>query len=288
MTRQTGRFERRGGIPAAPGLAMLAGLMLTGLGGCGSVSALNPFGPGDDALPANRVPVSQVQPRQVQGGGGMRMLRCASTNGNYAFCPGDTSTGVQLFQQRSETPCVINQSWGFDSRGIWVDRGCAADFQLGNAAQAFQQPAQPAQPTALAPMSPPPQPQAPAAPEPAPVQPPQPAIAGAATGGLNNVRREPSYQFGSQAEDAAVRVCKTYANEKARSFDAESAHIDRVLRVSALSSRIMEVQAYVRLNWSDRIRRKARKLDIDINDVIFVKCQVRENQVLEFKFNKPV
>jgi len=56
------------------------------------------------------------------------IITCSSNNGKRNYCPADTSRGVQLSQQRSGSPCVQGQTWGFDRRGIWVDRGCRADF----------------------------------------------------------------------------------------------------------------------------------------------------------------
>jgi hypothetical protein len=47
------------------------------------------------------------------------------------FCRVDTRGGVRLVRQRSESPCYQGSTWGWDRRGIWVDRGCRADFALG-------------------------------------------------------------------------------------------------------------------------------------------------------------
>jgi hypothetical protein len=55
-------------------------------------------------------------------------ITCSSNNGRRVFCPANTSRGVQLTNQRSGSPCVQGQTWGFDGRNIWVDRGCRADF----------------------------------------------------------------------------------------------------------------------------------------------------------------
>ena len=55
-------------------------------------------------------------------------ITCSSNNGRRVYCPANTSRGVQLITQRSGSPCVQGQTWGFDNRGIWVDRGCRADF----------------------------------------------------------------------------------------------------------------------------------------------------------------
>jgi hypothetical protein len=35
---------------------------------------------------------------------------------------------VRILKQRSESPCNQGYSWGFDRGGVWVDRGCRADF----------------------------------------------------------------------------------------------------------------------------------------------------------------
>ena len=37
---------------------------------------------------------------------------------------------VQLLKQRSDSACRQGYSWGYDRRGIWVDHGCRADFQI--------------------------------------------------------------------------------------------------------------------------------------------------------------
>jgi hypothetical protein len=55
-------------------------------------------------------------------------MTCASDDGRRHYCPVNTSRGVRLVNQRSKTACVQGSSWGFDRRGVWVDRGCRADF----------------------------------------------------------------------------------------------------------------------------------------------------------------
>jgi Protein of unknown function (DUF3011) len=61
------------------------------------------------------------------GGGGVT-ITCSSNNGKRNYCPANTSRGVRLSNQRSGSPCVQGQTWGYDNRSIWVDRGCRADF----------------------------------------------------------------------------------------------------------------------------------------------------------------
>lgn len=65
------------------------------------------------------------------GNGGGQRVTCSSDNGKRNRCNVNTSRGVQMVNQRSGSPCVQNQTWGYDQRGIWVDRGCRADFVAG-------------------------------------------------------------------------------------------------------------------------------------------------------------
>jgi hypothetical protein len=58
-------------------------------------------------------------------------LTCASNNGRYRYCRADTQNRVQLVRQMSGSRCNQGYSWGFDYRGIWVDRGCRAEFVYG-------------------------------------------------------------------------------------------------------------------------------------------------------------
>jgi DUF3011 family protein len=63
-------------------------------------------------------------------------VSCSSDDGSKKYCVADTKQGVQLAKQRSDAPCKQGVSWGFDDRGIWVDRGCGGEFTLGVAAPA--------------------------------------------------------------------------------------------------------------------------------------------------------
>jgi hypothetical protein len=72
-----------------------------------------------------------------QGGGNYRppvsggTITCSSDDGRRHYCNADTRGGVTLLNQRSGSPCSQGSTWGYDQRGIWVDRGCRADFRLG-------------------------------------------------------------------------------------------------------------------------------------------------------------
>lgn len=58
-------------------------------------------------------------------------VACASNDMRRHSCPADTRGGVRLIKQRSEAKCILNQTWGYDAHGIWVDHGCRAEFDLG-------------------------------------------------------------------------------------------------------------------------------------------------------------
>ncbi len=63
-------------------------------------------------------------------GGPGRIVNCSSEDGRRNYCSADTRRGVVLVQQRSGSPCRQGSTWGYDRRGIWVDRGCRADFRV--------------------------------------------------------------------------------------------------------------------------------------------------------------
>ncbi|HXH03617.1 MAG TPA: DUF3011 domain-containing protein [Candidatus Competibacteraceae bacterium] len=60
-----------------------------------------------------------------------RFVDCESYEERQAFCRVDTRGGVRLVEQYSNSPCVEGRTWGYDRRGIWVDRGCRARFAIG-------------------------------------------------------------------------------------------------------------------------------------------------------------
>ncbi|MCE3004458.1 MAG: DUF3011 domain-containing protein [Xanthomonadaceae bacterium] len=63
-----------------------------------------------------------------------RVVVCASENFRYQVCEVNTRGGVALVSQFSRAECVEGRSWGYDRRGIWVDQGCAAQFEVGGGA----------------------------------------------------------------------------------------------------------------------------------------------------------
>jgi hypothetical protein len=60
------------------------------------------------------------------------IVSCDSSGGGYRHCRADTRNGVVLLRQYSGSPCILDRTWGYDHRGIWVDEGCRAEFALGS------------------------------------------------------------------------------------------------------------------------------------------------------------
>jgi hypothetical protein len=59
-------------------------------------------------------------------------LTCSSDDGQRRFCSTNFNniSGAELLRQLSGSPCIQGQTWGFDPRGVWVDRGCRAEFRV--------------------------------------------------------------------------------------------------------------------------------------------------------------
>jgi hypothetical protein len=61
-----------------------------------------------------------------------RTVRCESQDNRTVYCGVDTSGGVSLVQQNSQSSCVRGRTWGADGRGIWVSRGCRGTFAISD------------------------------------------------------------------------------------------------------------------------------------------------------------
>ena len=57
-------------------------------------------------------------------------VRCESRDNRRQYCDANTRDGVRLSRQLSRSACDYGATWGYDRRGIWVDHGCRADFEL--------------------------------------------------------------------------------------------------------------------------------------------------------------
>src|SRR6476469_6702214 len=53
-------------------------------------------------------------------GGGDRTMRCSA----------DTRNGVRMVRQMGNARCIEGYTWGYNEQGVWVDRGCQAEFVL--------------------------------------------------------------------------------------------------------------------------------------------------------------
>lgn len=66
---------------------------------------------------------------QMYGPG--QTLTCSSDDGRRHYCNVNTFGNIRLTRQISGTPCIQGQTWGYDRQGVWVDRGCRAEFFVG-------------------------------------------------------------------------------------------------------------------------------------------------------------
>ena len=58
---------------------------------------------------------------------------CESRDGRRHRCAADTLGQITLGRQITrDSNCVEGRTWGSDSRGIWVDRGCRAEFLIAD------------------------------------------------------------------------------------------------------------------------------------------------------------
>lgn len=63
-------------------------------------------------------------------------LVCESNNGRRVYCETDMrGREPRLVRQISGSPCRQGETWGWDRRGIWVDRGCRAEFAFDRASE---------------------------------------------------------------------------------------------------------------------------------------------------------
>jgi hypothetical protein len=56
-------------------------------------------------------------------------LTCEADGDRRQYCEADTRRGVRML--RGSRECREGSTWGYDGRGVWVDRGCRAEFEVG-------------------------------------------------------------------------------------------------------------------------------------------------------------
>ena len=58
---------------------------------------------------------------------------CESRDGRRHRCAADTLGQITLGRELTRNrKCVADRTWGYDSKGIWVDRGCRAEFLIAD------------------------------------------------------------------------------------------------------------------------------------------------------------
>ena len=67
-----------------------------------------------------------VRPLQALDG----LVTCESADGRRKECAADTSAGVQIVRELSDAECSFGRQWGYDAKGIWVTKGCRAEFAI--------------------------------------------------------------------------------------------------------------------------------------------------------------
>jgi hypothetical protein len=72
-------------------------------------------------------PVAPAAPIPAPQGG---LIACESRDYQYTFCPTGPLRVAELVNQLSQSPCQYGQTWGYQNQGIWVDRGCSAEFAI--------------------------------------------------------------------------------------------------------------------------------------------------------------
>ncbi len=60
----------------------------------------------------------------------VQTVYCESGDMKRHWCSEGIGRTVRLIRQRSKARCVQGRTWGVDGSGIWVDRGCSADFEI--------------------------------------------------------------------------------------------------------------------------------------------------------------
>jgi hypothetical protein len=75
--------------------------------------------------------VPSSAPAQPGYGGGGPRITCSSNDGRRNWCDIGRARDAQLVRQISGSACIRDSTWGVDRRGLWVDRGCRAEFIIG-------------------------------------------------------------------------------------------------------------------------------------------------------------
>ena len=86
------------------------------------------YGYGNDAAPETPVeqPITDYNDQRI-----VKTLRCESNDEGYKFCTADGSVRrARMVRQLSGSACTETKTWGWKSDGVWVDKGCRAEFEV--------------------------------------------------------------------------------------------------------------------------------------------------------------
>jgi len=61
---------------------------------------------------------------------GQSVFTCSSDDMGYHTCRVGPNDGIRMVRQRSDSACIAGQTYGMARDGVWVDRGCRADFEV--------------------------------------------------------------------------------------------------------------------------------------------------------------
>jgi hypothetical protein len=68
--------------------------------------------------------------RDRDRGNNVQTVYCESGDMKRHWCSEGIGARVSLVRKRSDSPCIQGRTWGTGRNGIWVDRGCRADFEV--------------------------------------------------------------------------------------------------------------------------------------------------------------
>lgn len=71
------------------------------------------------------VALSGASPAALAAG---REVKCESHGMKHAYCSTGRHGAVKLLDSEGFWPCKENESWGVETEGLWVDRGCKGRF----------------------------------------------------------------------------------------------------------------------------------------------------------------
>jgi predicted porin len=70
------------------------------------------------------------------------VVTCVSAGDQRQHCSANTSAGVVMLRQSSETNCLLGRNWGYDAQGVWVTEGCGGEFATGSTSRSAAVPSE--------------------------------------------------------------------------------------------------------------------------------------------------